>query len=76
MIQIVIVLQQTVYDMVTMSIDIIPVINNYITPFMSFDKSIPRIITETATIITEYLENKPKVSLNNQLFKIYNRMLD
>lgn len=62
-------MQQTVYDMVTMSIDIVPVIDNNITQFMSLDKSMPRILTETGTLISEYLEKKPKVSLYNQLFK-------
>lgn len=55
-------LQQTVYDMVTMSIPIIPVIDNYITAFISLDTSIPRIFTETIQLISEYLRKGSKVS--------------
>lgn len=53
-------MQQTVYDMVTISIQIIPVIDNYITQFISMDKSIPRIFTETVNIVDEYKNSKVK----------------
>jgi len=55
-------LKQTVYDMITMSIQIVPVIDNYVTQFMGLDKSIPRIFTETKTLIFEYYEKNSKVS--------------
>lgn len=55
-------LQQTIYDMVTMSILIVPVIDNYITSFISLDTSIPRIFTETIKLISEYLCEGSKVS--------------
>lgn len=48
--------------MITMSIQIVPVIDSYITQFIIMDKSIPRIITETKEIISEYLNKNYKVS--------------
>jgi len=48
--------------MITMSIQIVPVIDNYITQFMGLDKSIPRIFTETKTLISEYYNKYSKVS--------------
>lgn len=53
-----------------MSIDIVPVIDNYITQFLSLDKSIPRMCTETVTLISEYLKTTIKVSLYDKLLKI------
>lgn len=53
-------MQQIVYDMITMSIQIVPVIDDYITDFLSLDKTIPRVITKTKELISEYLnENNP-----------------
>lgn len=51
-----------VYDMITMSIQIVPIIDNYITGFISLDKSIPRIFTQTTELISEYLYKQSKVS--------------
>lgn len=45
-----------------MSIQIVPVIDSYITQFIIMDESIPRIITETKEIISEYLNKNCKVS--------------
>lgn len=50
-------MQQTVFDMITMSIQIVPIIDNYITGFISLDKSIPRIFTQTKDLLKQ-----PKVS--------------
>ncbi|XP_050056023.1 adenylate kinase 7-like isoform X2 [Aphis gossypii] len=61
---------QTVYDMITMSIQIVPVIDNYITQFMGLDKSIPRIFTETKTLISEYhnkYSKKKNIIINGPL---------
>lgn len=55
-------MQQTVYDMVTMSIQIVPVIDDYITDFISFDNTIPKIFTKTYELISEYIEKNSKVS--------------
>jgi hypothetical protein len=49
--------------MVTMSIEILPVMDNYITQFIQSDKSIPRIIIETRELISEYLCQSSEVSL-------------
>lgn len=56
-------MQQTVYDMVMMSIQIVPVIDDYITDFISLDNTIPKIFTKTMDIISEYLKKNSKVSL-------------
>lgn len=53
--------QQTVYDMVTISIKIVPVFDEYITQFISLDHSIPRIFTETIKIIAEYRNSKVSI---------------
>jgi len=45
-----------------MSIQIVPVIDNYITQFMGLDRSIPRIFVDTETLISEYHNKYPKVS--------------
>lgn len=47
--------------MVTMSIQIDPVTNNYITQFISLDESIPLIFTETAKVIAEYKHSKVRI---------------
>lgn len=57
-------MQQTIYDMVTMSIQIVPVIDDYITNFMSLDNTIPKMFTKTMEIISEYLKKNSKVCLN------------
>lgn len=57
-------MQQTVYDMVTMSIQIDPVIDDYITDFIRLDHTIPRIFTRTIELISEYLNKNSKVSLS------------
>lgn len=57
-------MQQTVYDMIMMSIHIVPVIDDYITDFISLDSTIPKIFTKTKEIISEYLKKNSKVSLN------------
>jgi len=56
--------------MITMSIQIVPVIDNYITQFMGLDKSIPRIFTETKTLIFEYYKKNYKVSKYKRTFMI------
>lgn len=43
--------------MVTMSIQIVPTIDDYITHFLSLDISIPKIFTETSELISEYLDD-------------------
>lgn len=56
-------LQQTIYDMITMSIPIVPVIDNYITKFIDLDKSIPQMFVNTKKIIYEYLNENSTVRL-------------
>lgn len=51
------------FDMITMDIQIVPVIDNYITQFMSLDQFIPSMFTETTKLISEYLQKSLTVSI-------------
>jgi len=44
-----------------MDIQIVPVIDTYITQFVSLDQSIPSMFTETTKLISEYLQKHLKV---------------
>lgn len=52
------------HDTVTMSIPIVPVIDKYITQFISLDKTIPVIFTEPTKVIAEYTNSKVRIQLH------------